>query len=260
MNNNLIDSVPGTRLMTSRDPLDVLVGKVKHQLSRKLGECIVPYQLPAIVTIENLAKWRAKNMEPVFLPELDLTENARLPKRWVRLGTAYYQWFREGKIGEIFPGVSPAKVRSGWYLADMSVGVDYTDGTRAFPNDPWVPLFTRLRAEKLIGGGYPETPAGSRFAVTYDEWIRVVLSFMASELGFPRADLRFERASEFNAIGNIYDPYRGKFNMWIWLADHFGDSRRLVGGHRSAGGLTHVRCLWPIGRDGPIAGRPLVVL
>ncbi len=250
---------PGVKLVASRDPLDMLASKIERRLSGKLGRHVVPYQLPTVVTVENLAKWAAFNMQPIFLPELDLTEDCRLPKRWVRLEAVYYQWLREGKIGEVFPGISPTKVRPGWYLTDMSVGADYTDGTQVFPDDPWVALFTRLRSEKLIGG-LPETPPGSRFAITHDEWILVVLGFMASELGFPRANLRLERASELNAIGNIYDLNRGKFSMWVWLLDPFEDSLRLIGGLRDDGGLAHVCYGWPGHRVRSIAVRPLVVL
>ncbi len=250
---------PGVRLVASHDPLDMLASNIERKLSRKFRRHIVPYQLPAVVTVESLAKWAAFNMQPVFLPEFDLTENCHLPKRWVCLGDWYYQKLREGKIGEIFPGVPPTKVRPGWYLADMSIGVDYTDGTQVFPNDPWAALFARLRSEKLVGG-YSKTPPGSRFAITHDEWTQVVLGFMASELEFPRANLRLERASEFNAIGNIYDLNRGKFNMWVWLADLFEDSYRLVGGGRDDGGLACVFFSWLAHRHRDFAARPLVVL
>lgn len=250
---------PGVKLVASRDPLDMLASRIERKLSRKLERHVVPFRLPATVTVENLAKWREKGTELIFLPELDLTENCRLPKWWVRLGDWYYQKLREGKIGEIFPGIPPTKVRPGWYLADMSVGTDCTDGTQVFPSDSWAARFTFLRLEKLVGKN-DETPMGSRFAITHDEWIQVVLGFMASELGFPRASLRLECASEFNAIGNIYDSNRGKFNMWVWLMDPFEDSRRLFGGYRDVGGLALVDYFWHDLRDRFIAARPLVVL
>ncbi len=215
--------------------------------------------LPASVTEERLEFWGRYNMCPIFLPDLNLTEDARLPKKWIRPETWYYQKLLEEKIGEITQGLLPTRIRHGWYLADFSIGADYSDGTQVFPNDPWSSLFTRLRSEKLIGK-YDETPLGSRFAITWDEWDRTVLTYMASELGFPRANLRLERASEFNAIGNIYDPDHGKFHMWVWFADPFEDSHRLIGGHRDVGGLTHVHCDWRDDRDRNIAGRPLVSL
>ncbi len=252
---------PGIKLAVSRDPLDMLVSKIERKLSRKLGRHIVPYQLPASVsvTVENLAKWREKGMELIFLPELDLIEGCRLPKGWVRLGATFYEWLRQGKIGEAFPGVAPTKVRPGWYLADMSIGVDYTDGTQIFPSDPWAPLLERLRRENLVGK-HDETPLGSRFVATWDEWTQTVLIHMASELQFPAANVWLERASEFNAIGNLYDSNRGRFNMWVWLADPFEDSRRLLGGYRARGGLARVDYGWRDGRSRSPAARPLVVL
>lgn len=252
---------PGVKLVASRDPLDTLVSKVERKLSSKLGRHVVPYQLPQTVTVENLAKWAVFNMQPIFLPELDLTETCRLPKRWVRLGATFYDWLRAGKIEEVFPGVAPTMVRPGWYLADVSVGVDYTDGTQVFLNDPWAPLIEKLRGQSGdLVGKRDETPMGSRFSITHDEWIQVVLSFMAKELEFPRGNLRLERASEFNAIGNLYDPNRGAYNMWVWLADSFGDSFRLFGGHRGSGGLAAIGCDWRGIRYWGIAARPLVVL
>ena len=250
---------PGVKMAESCDPLDMLVSKIERKLSRKLGRHVVPYQLPQIVTVENLEKWAAFNAQPIFLPELDLTEDARLPKRWVRLGATFYQWLREGKIGEAIPGVPPTRLRAGWYLADFSVGPDYTDGTQVFPSDPWTPLLERLRRENLVGK-HDETPMGSRFAITHDEWTQVVLVHMASKLGFPAANVRLERASEFNAIGNLYDPNRGAHNMWVWLADPFGDSNRLIGGHRGNGGLASIDYSWRDDRSRSIAARPLVVL
>lgn len=250
---------PGVTLVASRDPLDMLASRIERKLSRKLGRHITPYQLPQTVTIENLAKWAVLNMQPIFLPEIDLTETARLPKKWVRLGAKFYEWLKAGKIGEAIPGVRPTRLRAGWYLADFSVGVDYTNGTQVFPLDPWASLFEHLRRENLVGK-YDETPLGSRFVITHDEWIQVVLSFMASKLGFPRGNLRLERASEFNAIGNLYDSNRGAHNMWVWLADPFEDADRLIGGSRGYGGLAVVDCFWRALRDRRIAARPLVVL
>lgn len=250
---------PVVKLAKSRDPLDVLASKIERRLSRKLGRHVVPFQFPQLVTVENLQKWEAFNARPIFLPELDLTETARLPKRWVRLGATFYEWLRQGKIGEAIPGVRPTLLRPGWYLADMSVGVDYTNGTQVFPADPWAPLFEQLRREKLVGK-YNETPLGSRFTATWDEWVKTTLVYMASKLGFPAASVWLERASEFNAIGNLYDPNRGAHNMWVWLADPFGDSDRLIGGARDFGGLAGVHYDWRVNRDRSIAARPLVVL
>lgn len=67
-----------------------------------------------------------------------------------------------------------------------------------------------------------------------------------------------KRAIEFNAIGNLYDSNRGKFNAWGWFEDRFEDFGRLCGGDRDRGGLANV----DFGRRGScrsyIAARPLV--
>lgn len=255
---NVLQSVPGVN--PESPVLTKIVSDCQRVLRHMFGRhCPEVGPLPAIVTEEQLGFWAKYNMHPIFLPELDLTEDARLPKRWIRPMAWFYQKLREGKIGEAIPSLPPTKLCPGWYLADFSIGADYTNGTQVFPNDPWAPLMERLRRHKLVGK-YDETPMGSRFAVTHDEWVQVVLGFMSAELGFPRVNLRLERVSEFNAIGNLYDLTRGKFNTWEWFADPFGDSSRLVSGDRRIGGLAVVYYAWPAHRFRHIAGRPLVVL
>ncbi|MBI2064069.1 MAG: hypothetical protein HYT65_03745 [Candidatus Yanofskybacteria bacterium] len=255
---NVLWSAPGVNLESPA--LTKVVSDCQRALRRMFGRhCLEVAPLPAIVTEERLEFWARYNLRPVFLPELDLTEGCRLPKRWIRPNAWFYQKLWEGKIGEAIPGLVPTKLRSGWYLADFSIGVDYNAGTQVFTNDPWAPLFERLRREKLVGK-YDETPMDSRFAITNDEWIQVVLGYMSSKLGFPRGNLRLERASEFNAIGNLYDLNRGKFIMWVWLADSFDVSFRLLGGNRGLGGLTSVNFDRYASRYWHVASRPLVVL
>ena len=99
---------------------------------------------------------------------------------------------------------------------------------------------------------------GSRFAITWDEWQDVVLVYLASKLNVTRAQIRLERAIEFNAIGNLYDANRGKFNAWEWFQDHFEDTNRLIGGHLDYGGLAYVYDCWHDNLDDHVAGRPLV--
>ncbi len=73
-----------------------------------------------------------------------------------------------------------------------------------------------------------------------------------------RAQTNLEPAVAFNFIGNVYDPNRGRFNMWEWFLDQFGGSHRLVGGARADGGLARVGYGWRDDRYDGIAGRPLV--
>jgi hypothetical protein len=208
--------------------------------------------LPSEFTEENLAKWAEFGFKPVYLPMEEIGENRKFKKNWTKPEKWFYQKIGEGKIS-----ADGAKLYRGWYLADFTVGVDYTDGTQVFPDDRFAPIIAKLREEGKIGK-YDNTPLGSRFAITNDEWRDVVCPVIAEALGFKPQQVRLERAIEFNAIGNIYDPNRGKFNMWEWFSDKFADSRWLCGGGREHGGLAHVDCDWSGVRYDVIAGRPLV--
>ena len=256
----LLMSAPG---VTSGSPLLAKIfADCQWALRRKFGRrCPQVDPLPASVTEEVVARLAARlaryNMRLVFLPGLEIAEDLKLRKlrNWVMPPPRFYQWMRDDKIAK-----DAATLRRGWYAADFTLGVDYTDGSQMM-SDPWVPLIMRLREEGRVGK-HDKTPAGSRFSIMpQDEW-ETLLTSMASfgELQFPRANVRLERYIEFNAIGNLYDPNRGKFNMWEWFADQFGDSSRLLGGSRGFGGLAHVYYHWHDNRHGLVAARPLVVL
>ena len=62
---------------------------------------------------------------------------------------------------------------------------------------------------------------------------------------------------EFNALGNLYDPNRGKFNMWEWFTTF---SRTPTGFMAAAVGMavSPMSSYWSDDRRGYIAGRPLV--
>ena len=124
-------------------------------------------------------------------------------------------------------------------------------------NDPLAPIIADLRSKKLVGR-HNNTSDSSRFSITPDEWQDVVLAHVVSKLGVTRAQMRLERAIDSNAIGNFYDPNRGKFNSWEWFEDHFGDSHRLYGGHRDSGCLASVGYFCHDDRSSRIAARPLV--
>ena len=235
--------------------LDQIVSDCQQALRRKLPQKYAFVDpLPASVTEEVVARLARYNMRLVFLPGLEIAEDLKL-RNWVMPPPHFYQWIRDGKIAK-----DAATLRRGWYAADFTLGVDYTDGSQMM-SDPWVPLIMRLREEGRVGK-HDKTPAGSRFSIMpQDEW-ETLLTSMASfgELQFPRANVRLERYIEFNAIGNLYDPNRGKFNMWEWFADQFEDSSRLIGGSRAYGGLAYVSCFWHDYRFRFVAARPLVVL
>ena len=236
--------------------IEKFAAKTARMLSKRFGKRILVDSLPPEFTDENLARWATFNMKPVFLPREDIGATRKL-KNFTKLGQWFYDRVGDGKIKPIHPDLPPTLLRGCWHLADFTVSADYTDGSQVFINDPLVPIITKLREQKLVGK-YENTPMGSRFAITPDEWQDCVLAHVASKLGVTRAQMCLERAVESSAIGNLYDPNRGKFNVWEWFEDPFEGSGRLCGGRRGGGGLAGVDCHWRYDRNGDIAARPLV--
>lgn len=229
---------------------DKFVSRTAKLLSKRFGKKIVVDPLPIWFTEDNLAKAAKFNLRPIFFPGEEIGEDRPL-RNWIKPENWFYQKIKEREIA-----ADSAKLRRGWYLADFTVGADYDDGLQVFRNDPLSSIITRLRQEGRVGE-YDKGPTGSRFAIVpKDEW-PLVLAELTKELGLKPEKFRLERAVEFNAIGNLYDKNRGKFNMWEWFADAFEDSSRLCGGVRGHGGLTPVYCLWAGVRGAHIAGRPL---
>lgn len=236
----------------ARDSLDQLVFKAENLLSKRFGKKIkVDDPLPTEFTEENLQKWERYNLKPIFLSDEEIGEDRNL-KNWTKPEKWFYQKIREGKIAG-----DSAKLRKGWYLADFTLSVDYDNGVQVYPSDPFVPIIERLQRERKIGK-YDKAPMGSRFAIMPNTEWSVVLVEITKELGLKPEQVQLERAIEFNAIGNLYDSNRGKFNTWEWFNDSFGDSRRLIGGGRDHGGLAFVFDFWSGYRSDGVAGRPLV--
>ena len=245
----------------SRDWRAHLVAQTKKKL-RKYSSAWARQVTPPPTewTEEFLANAATYNMHPVFFPMVILDEKFSRPG-YIKPGRLVYAQIAVGKIDQ-----SVLTLKSGWALADFSVGVDYTNGTQVFPTDPWAALFTRLRTELKVVGANHNTPSGSRFSITHNEWVYVVLAYMASALQTTRAKVSLECLVEFNFIGNVYDSNRGKFNMWEWFVETFERSDRLVGGRRDGGGLSDVNggglsgfsCDGCAFRGGDVAARPLV--
>ena len=236
--------------------IEKFAAKSARKLSTVFKKRIIIEPLPPEFTEENLALWATFNFKPVFLPREDIGANRPL-KNWTKLGRWFYDRIADGKIKPIHPDLPPTLLRGCWCLADFTVSADYTDGSQVFADDPLTPIIAKLREQKLVGK-YDNTPMGSRFAITWDEWQDVVLAHIASKLNVTRAQTRLERAIEFNTIGNLYDPNRGKFNAWEWFWDTFGDAGRLCGGCRFYGGLADVVYDSRDCRYVDVAGRPLV--
>src|SRR3989338_718511 len=221
------------RAKDAKREIEKFAAKTARKLSTVFKKRIVVDPLPPEFTDENLAHWASFNFRPVFLPREDIGANRPL-KNW----TKPEGWFYER-------------------VDDVTISADYIDGSQVFVNDPLEPIIADLRSKKLAGK-HNNTPDGSRFSITPNEWQDVVLAHVAFKLGVTRAQTRLERAVEFNTIGNLYDPNRGKFNAWEWFEDYFGGSRRLYGGDRGGGGLADVSYGWSGLRYDFVAARPLV--
>lgn len=230
---------------------DEIVSFSRRKLKKFFGRRVEIDPLPTSVTKELVANLAKYNIRLVFFPDIDISESFQR-KGFVKLESWYYAKVKSGDI----KGKAPTKLLRGWYGVDFSIGTDYTDGSQVFPNDSWSTLIERLRRDGKIGR-HGETSIGSRFSITSQEWGGVLLAHMAAELQLTQAQVRLERAIEFNFIGNVYDSNRGRFNMWEWFNDPFEGSRRLYGGGRGHGGLADVGC--NVGdRCWDIAAHPLV--
>ena len=231
---------------------DEIIAQTRRKLKKFFGRRVQVDPVPGVWTPEFLEHAAKYNMRPVYFIDLILAEDWSL-KNYTKPEIWLYKKIREGKIS-----ADAITLKRRWCLADFSVGVDYTDGSQVFPNDPWGPIIEKLRRDLSVVGKYDNTPFGSRFAITPLEWDDAVLAHIASALQVTRAQTSLESAGEFNFIGNVYDQNRGQFNMLEWFNDPFGDSGRLYGGHRKDGELTFVDVVLADHRDGLIAGRPLV--
>ena len=227
--------------------------KMERVLSKKFNKRIKVTDPPLEFTEENLARWAKMNFHPIYFPTEQISQDRQL-KDWIKLEDWFYQRIKKGKIKQDADNLYP-----GWYLADFTQGVDYTDENQVSVNDPLSPIIKELREQGKVGK-YDNTPLGSRFSiVSQNEW-PVVCQVVLQELGVDskRATCRLERCIEFNAIGNLFDANRGKFDTWEWFDDIFGDINRLIGGNRSNGGLPYVNAGGASYRHNNIAGRPLV--
>ncbi len=209
--------------------------------------------IPDSWTPEFLINAARYKMHPVFIPEADINRAFRKAS-YIKPNDWYYEKVNSGDI----KGAYPTYLHKGWCLADFTEGIDYAGGTQTLPDDLWASLIAELRIEREIIGAHSDTPSGSRFSITWEEWIQVVFAHMAAKLPTTRAQINLPTAIEWNFIGNVYACHYGAYNMRTWLQDQFGDDYRLIGGYRDHGGLAAVSSYWHSLRHGSIAGRPLV--
>lgn len=228
-----------------------LVSATAELLSDRFGKRIKVDPLPPEFTEDNLARWESEfNLKPIFLPDEKINENRKL-NNWIKLGECFYQKINQNEIA-----LDSVQLYRAWYLADFTQSVDYTDGSQVFPNDPFISIISELRELGRVGK-HDNTPEGSRFSIAFWEWQGIVCPAIARKLSFKSGHVRLERALEFNAIGNIYDSNRGRFNTWEWFYDKSKTPDRLRGGRSKEGGLSDT-FLWLTNRSDSVAGRPLV--
>jgi len=216
-----------------------------------LPETQIPQEVSDILQRAERAGIR---LEPYHLSNVVLDENSSVegwnskPERW------YWEQIGKGNIGQDAP-----KLSDSWVLVDPITRPDYKDGEQLHISDPLGPLLAKLRKEKKIKN-LKGIPAASRFVISPNELIAVVLPEIAELLGVEASAVRLPKAIEFNVIGNMKHPEWGQANTWEWFEDNFEDDNRLAGGDSDNGGLADVDYGWSCGRYGGVAFRPLVVV
>lgn len=218
-----------------------------HRLKRKIK--VDPF--PPQFTLPFLTRAAEFGQRPVFFPDIEICQDSKFDN-FVMPPEDFYNWIRSGQIAP-----DSAKLKKGWCLVNFTPAIYSTDKVRVYPDDPFAPIIKRLREEDEIEEYRSSSPLGSRFAITGSEWPKVFAA-LGLEIEVSPDQINLERCIEYNFLGNVYDPDRGKFNSWESFADLLGDSKRLAGGCCSNGGLAHVESLWVDARIGDLAGRPLV--
>ncbi len=236
--------------------LDTLVSNTARRLSIIFKKEIIVNPIPPEFTPENLAYWSTLNYKPVFLPHEEI-EESQIFDNWKKPPKWFYDEVRAGNIKSSQHDLWPTLLRGCWHLADFNVSADFTDGSQVFVNDSLGPTIARLREENLVGNHH-YVPINSRFAITPNEWLECVLAYVASMLRVTRSQISLERAIEFNAIGNLYDSNRGRFNALEWLEDIHKGSYHLFSGGKKLGGLSYINHCWGDNRSAYIAARPFV--
>lgn len=141
---------------------------------------------------------------------------------------------------------------------------DYTDGSQMYytpRRDPLAGILERGRTEKLQGIAYWEVPAGSRFAVSWDEIRNYVVPeaikltpHLAEQLTEGGIVLDIPDRNDFRSAGQTHERALVA-NSWEWVQDSAGFGRRCIVGSRVYGGLEADDDLSSDDRDGDVAFR-----
>ncbi|MDP3993521.1 MAG: hypothetical protein U1C57_02325 [Candidatus Doudnabacteria bacterium] len=167
---------------------------------------------PSFFTPKNLERARRYNILPVFFPKLSIHWEQRLgPKQkpWIKLGDEFYLMVEENP-GQRYEWMS---LQQGWNLVDLTPVSSF--GTE---DDPLWPLIASIRKEHEIGR-YSDTPAGSRYDISAEEWRQKVCPLVERTIlrMQPAGLCRLEPATVYNVMCNAFDADRQRFRIGEWL-------------------------------------------
>lgn len=191
--------------------------------------------------------WQKLEMEPTFLPEVAMSQDANFRGWKVKPESWFWQKIAEGKIlrqvGNKLVPVKEVRLEGITALIDTRLKPKYDAGKQMYKNDNLLgPIIEDLRrAKKIVEYG----PQSSRFGVSADEWETRIKPVLAQKLGLDESQIRLEREIEANVIPQLYlyMPRKddGTTDTWEWREEYFEDrGHRLLGGHSAHGGLAHV--------------------
>ncbi len=213
--------------------------------------------------------WTKLLLEPHFLPEVVMSQDASFKGWKVKPESRYYEKAAGGKIfrninGQLVVDKEPFKLEGITVLIDTRLKPRYNDGKQMYENDNLLgPIIEKLRKNGSITK-YEYGSQSSRFGTSADnEWGERIKPAFAEFLSVSRVLL--EPAIVANIIPQLY-PYMprkddGNTDTWVWYEEYFeGRDRRLGGGYSGLGGLAHVHWHYSGGHWRSRSLRPLAVL
>lgn len=179
--------------------------------------------------------WQSLGLEPHFLPEVAMSQEAKFsgwkkrPEEW------YYEQVAERKISRSqpkqFKPVKEVKLGGISVLIDTRARPLCQDGRQMFKDDNLLgPIIKKLRQEGRKLNKYKKGPQSSRFGISGIELIYVKFP-LAKSLNIGFRQIRLETVIEENVIPQIY-PHMprsedGKKNTWVWCEEWYDENRQL---------------------------------
>jgi hypothetical protein len=177
--------------------------------------------------------------EVIDYPNKRVTRNSRLTGVKVKPEDWFFDQIDAGTVAK-----DAATLKDTQVIIESAQKPSYRDGRQMYyeGNDPLGPMLMRLRQEGKIAvpSWARSIPSDSRFGVSPREIDTYVIPAFAELIGVDPSQVSLPREIEFNYAGNLRHPEWGETNTWEWLADHFADASRLVGGNSGDGGLANV--------------------